>query len=249
MTVVRRDFELGTLFLGDVLDVLGLVRESSVDLVLTDPPYSSGGSTIETRQRCPVEKYQNTGTKKPYPSFSGDHLDQRSYVNWCVEWGSRSRLLLKSGAVHAQFTDWRQLPATVDAVQRAGLHWRGIVPWDKTETARPTVGGFRAQAEYLVWGSNGPLSRSRGVGCLPGAFREPVRRSDKLHVTGKPTALMVRLVAACPPNGVVADWFAGSGTTAVAAVVTGRRFIGCEVSQEYFEIACKRIHEAEARLA
>lgn len=247
MTVVRRDFDSGTLYLGDVLEVLPLVERQSIDLVLTDPPYCSGGPTLEARQTDPSVKYQNTGTQKAYPPFIGDHLDQRAYVNWCAEWGRWSKQLMKPGALHVQFTDWRQLPATVDAVQRAGFLWRGIATWDKTEQARPVVGGFRSQGEFLVWASNGPTKRSRGVGCLPGVFREPINRREKCHVTGKPTALMLQLVEACPREGLVADWFAGSGTTAVAAVLTNRHFVGCEASPEYFDIACRRISEAERR--
>jgi site-specific DNA-methyltransferase (adenine-specific) len=248
MTVVRVDFQFGTLYLGDVLEVVGLIDSCSVDLVLTDPPYCTGGVTLQARQASTSTKYQNTDTRRSYPDFEGDHLDQRAYINWCVEWGSRSKLVLKPGGLHVQFTDWRQLPATVDAVQRSGLLWRGIVPWDKTEKARPFVGGFRSQAEYLVWASNGPINRSNGVGCLPGAFREPVHHRNKFHLTGKPVALMAQLIQACPRGGLVADWFAGSGTTAVAAVAAERRFVACETSPEYFEIARRRIREAEQRL-
>ena len=245
MTVVRRDFQSGTLYLGDVLEVIPLLEGVTVDLVLTDPPYCSGGVSLEARQADTAAKYQQSGTKKRYPVFGGDHLDQRAFITWCAEWGRRSRMLLKPGGLHVQFTDWRQLPATVDAVQLSGLHWRGIVPWDKTEMARPTLGGFRTQAEYMVWASNGRLDRQCGVGCLPGVFREPIQHREKLHITGKPVELLKRLVEACPPGGRVADWFVGSGTTAVAAVAGRRNFIGCEVSQEYFEIACQRIDAAE----
>lgn len=247
MTVVRREFRSGTIYLGDVLEVVHLVEAESVDLTLTDPPYCSGGVSLAERQADTAKKYQNSGTRKTYPAFKGDHLDQRGYVTWCAEWGRLSRRTLKTGAVHIQFTDWRQLPVTVDAVQLAGLTWRGIIPWDKTEMTRPTMGGFRAQAEYMVWASNGALNRSRGVGCLPGAYREPIHHVDKFHITGKPVALMSRLLEACPPGGRVADWFMGSGTTAVAAVESRRRFVGCEISAEYFEIACERVAEAERR--
>src|SRR5690606_474747 len=110
----------------DVLEVLHLVEGVAVDLVLTDPPYCSGGNALEAKQADTAAKYQQTGTKKRYPAFGGDHLDQRAFVFWCAEWGRRSRKLLKTGGIHVQFTDWRQLPATVDAVQMGGFHWRGI---------------------------------------------------------------------------------------------------------------------------
>lgn len=65
------------------------------------------------------------------------------------------------------------------------------------------------------------------------------------HPTVKPIALMrwlVRLVT--PPGGLVLDPFAGSGTTGCAAVLEGRRFVGCEISPEYLPIAHARIADA-----
>jgi site-specific DNA-methyltransferase (adenine-specific) len=60
---------------------------------------------------------------------------------------------------------------------------------------------------------------------------------------------MSAMVEICPPNGLVLDPFMGSGTTGVAAVRMGRRFIGCEQSREYFDIACRRIEEAQLQAA
>ena len=66
------------------------------------------------------------------------------------------------------------------------------------------------------------------------------------HPTVKPTALMRELVRPVPPGGVVLDPFAGSSTTGVAAVLTGRRFIGIEREAAYAEISRARLEAAEA---
>jgi hypothetical protein len=51
------------------------------------------------------------------------------------------------------FTDWRQLPMLTDVLQAGGFVWRGVMPWDKTESSRaPHTGYFRHQCEYVVWG-------------------------------------------------------------------------------------------------
>jgi site-specific DNA-methyltransferase (adenine-specific) len=243
MTLIQREFETGTLYLGDVSRVTELVAPGTVDLTLVDPPYCSGGSSLAAKQAPPSTKYVNSSAKVEYPEFAGDNLDQRGFLMWCARWIAASNRLLVDGGLHVQFTDWRQLPVTTDAIQVGGIMWRGILSWDKTEQARPRKGGFRAQAEFAVWGSKGQLRPE--IGCLPGAFRVPVKIPDKQHITQKPTALLRQLVQAALAGGLVADWFMGSGTTAVAAIETGRRWIGCEVVPEIFDIACDRIREAQ----
>jgi DNA modification methylase len=73
-----------------------------------------------------------------------------------------------------------------------------------------------------------------------------VRQSDKFHMTGKPSELMVELCRIPAPGAVVLDPFMGSGTTGVACVRTGRRFIGIEIDLEHYATARRRI---EAELA
>jgi DNA modification methylase len=62
------------------------------------------------------------------------------------------------------------------------------------------------------------------------------------HPTQKPLSLMRQLVE--KTKGTILDPFMGSGTTGVAAVSLGRKFIGIEIEPTYFEIACKRISDA-----
>ena len=226
---------------GDALAVLRAMPDASVDAVITDPPYSSGGFTRGDRSLPPAMKYTMNGTKIERPAFSGDNRDQRSFAYWCALWLGECLRVAKPGAPLCVFTDWRQLPTMTDAVQAGGWVWRGIVVWDKTEACRPAMGRFAAQCEYIVWGDGGAEQRRRGRRVPLGVIREPVRMADKHHVTGKPTAVMQRLVAIRPPDGVVLDPFAGSGTTGVAALLEGRTFLGVEVAGEYARIARDRL--------
>ena len=235
-----------TLYLGDCRDVLPTLGR--VDAVVTDPPYSSGGTFRADRTRSTADKYIGGGyvdidIAYARPEFSGDNKDQRSYLLWSELWLSRALAISARGAVCCVFSDWRQLPVTSDAIQCGGWSWRGIAVWDKTEAARPQKGWFRNQAEYVVWGSNGPMS-GRGE-CLPGVFRQSVLSEGKEHIAGKPVGLMVELVAICPDGGLVLDPFMGSGTTGVACARLNRRFIGIEITPKYFDIACRRIEQAQ----
>ncbi|WP_454261490.1 DNA-methyltransferase [Pseudoxanthomonas mexicana] len=226
---------------GDALAVLPTLEAGSFDALITDPPYSSGGLTAGARQKPPSKKYPQGGTPVLHADFAGDERDQRSHLRWMTMWLAECSRLLKDGAPVCLFTDWRQLPLTTDALQCAGFTWRGITVWDKTEGVRPQLGRFRNQAEYVVWGSKGNMPLQRRAPVLPGVIREPVRKADKLHMTGKPTPLMRQLVRICEEGGRILDPFAGSGTTLVAAQQEGYRWVGVEMTDHYHSVAKQRL--------
>lgn len=231
---------------GESLAVLRELPDASFDALITDPPYSSGGMFRGDRMADPGVKYVQTVTQSARPEFAGDNRDQRSYGYWVTLWLSECLRVLKPGAPAVLFSDWRQLPITTDALQSGGWVWRGIAVWDKTEASRPTMGGFRSQSEFMVWGTNGPRDPGpcEAVGCLPGVFRHGVKQADKHHITGKPTALMREVVRVCVPGGRILDPFAGSGTTIVAALAEGRGGLGIERTEEYSRVARERCEAA-----
>ena len=222
------------LYRGDCLAVLpGLI--GPFDAVVTDPPYSSGGQSKGDRARGTGQKYLNSSASK-YPDFLGDTKDQRSYLHWSALWMGLCYERLAEGGLMIVFSDWRQLPVTTDAMQAAGVAWRGIAVWDKTGGARPYKGGFRSQAEYIVWGSKGPL---KGDIYSPGVFRVNPLAGRKLHQVGKPLPLMGEIVAACGPQ--ILDPFMGSGSTGMAALRQKKRFTGIEASEHYYQVAVERL--------
>ncbi len=231
-----------TLHQGEALGILRALPDNSVDTILTDPPYSSGGMTISARQADPAQKYQHGSTKRRYPAMLGDNRDQRSFTLWASLWLAECWRIARDGARLMVFTDWRQLPAMTDAVQAAGWMWRGVLTWHKP-SARPTLGDFKRDAEFIITGSKGkPLTHTRR--CLPGVYRHHVNANRKVHLTEKPVPLLTDLLEVTMPGCTVLDPFAGSGTTGMACLQTGRSFIGIELSPEYAAIAAKRLTEA-----
>lgn len=226
------------LYRGDCLEIMRQIEP--VSAVITDPPYASGGLFRSDRIVSATDKYVQHGTKIKRCDFSHEAKDQRSYTSWCAEW--LSRLPLIEGGYACSFIDWRQLPAMSDAFQWSGLIWRGIVSWDKGRGARaPHKGYFKHQTEYIVWGTRGKCKIATHGGPFDGAYRHKVLQSDKHHIVGKPTALMRDLVKIVPNDAVVFDPFAGSGTTGVACLAEGRRFIGVEIDPGHFAAARARI--------
>lgn len=238
----------GRLIEGDAIPVLSLFPDAIADVVITDPPYSSGGLFRGDRTNQSVAaKYVQTGSERfQHSTFAGDNRDQRSWGYWCHLWLSECLRLTRRGGYLLMFADWRQVPAATDAVQAAGWVWRGIAAWDKGDGARPpNTAYFRHQCEYIVWATNGPSDGYEGgLGPWPGCYRYPVVQSDKHHPTGKPTRLMRDLVQCCPVGGLVLDPFAGSGTTLVAALMEGRRYLGIELDHNHAQTARQRLEEA-----
>lgn len=238
MTVRKEQLaENVTLYCGDSLGILPDL--GTADALVTDPPYSSGGAFRGDRMLTTKDKYQGSEHRGLYEDFSGDNRDQRAFGYWSALWLNAAREKIKGGGLCVIFTDWRQLPTTSDAVQAGGWVWRGIVPWDKTEAARPQRGRYRNQCEYALWGSNGPLLEDGP--CAPGFFRHSANSEAKEHIAGKPVRLLEGLLQICGP--VILDPFMGSGTTGIAAVRTGRGFVGCEMHPGHFDVACRRISD------
>jgi site-specific DNA-methyltransferase (adenine-specific) len=224
-----------TIYNGEVLDVL--LQLDNVGAIITDPPYSSGGQFRGDRAQSTVTKYVQSATVAYRPEFAGDSRDQRSFFAWMTLWLSLARVNAPEGAPIAIFTDWRQLPIMSDALQAGGWTWRGIAIWDKGY-GRPTPGRFSNAAEYLLYGSNGPMA-GREV-YPPGIFHSPSVK-DKLHIAQKPEDVMRWALSIVPPGATVVDPFMGSGSTLRAALDLGFDAVGIELDPHYCEIARDRL--------
>jgi site-specific DNA-methyltransferase (adenine-specific) len=237
---------------GDCLTVLPTLEAASFDLVLTDPPYSSGGMYRSDRSRSTDEKYQHTAeTNRTYATFSGDNRDQRSFERWCAWWMSECLRATREGGALGCFIDWRNLACVIDAIQVAGWVFRGVVPWHKGTDQRPRKGWFRSNVEFIVWGSAGAMMtghKAEGI-CQDGVLYQRVNGIDKEHQTQKPVGLFRDILAVRPEWRHILDPFAGSGTTGLAALQEGRRAILIEREPAYCEIIRRRLAQHEPLFA
>lgn len=232
---------LNRIIQGDCLETLRLLPNNSIDAVITDPPYCSGGRSIGAKIQKTTNKYENNPQGRP--DFLGDAKDGRSWLMWCNLWIAECFRTLKEGGYFLMFCDWRQMPTATDALQIGGISWRGVIVWNKGLGSRaPHKGYFRHQCEFILWGTKGPCNIQNN-GPFPGCYEEHVRQSDKHHIAGKPTALMEELCKVIPYDGIILDPFAGSGTTCVAALKTGHQYIGIEKMPEYCEISNQRLRQ------
>ena len=238
-----------TIYHGEACATLAQLPEASVDVLLTDPPYSSGGMFRGDREASPDAKYRgwsqnpDGSSRKPsaeYGTFGGDSRDQRSFMLWVSAWSFGALRASRPGGVAFMFSDWRQVPAATDALQMGGWTWRGLNVWDKG-VGRPMKGRFRNHIEFVAWGTNGAVDGSEDY---PSALINvpTVGHGEREHVTQKPVDLLQHLLRVVPGERLtVLDPFMGSGSTLVAARNLGHRCIGIEVEERYCEIAANRL--------
>jgi site-specific DNA-methyltransferase (adenine-specific) len=226
-----------TIYHGDVLSVLADL-DVAVDVVIADPPYSSGGRTAGERTRATSTKYQQTGVRKKLPDFTGDTRDQHAHGYWCALWLGAALRLAREGGVAFVWSDWRQLAATSDALQAGGWTWRGVTVWNKTQS-RPVRGRFRLDTEFTAWGSKGDMPVHADV--YPSSIVAAMPPRQRSHMAQKPIEAYTHLLAIAAPESLILDPFTGSGSALEAARDAGHRAIGIEIDERYCEIAAKRL--------
>jgi site-specific DNA-methyltransferase (adenine-specific) len=155
---------------------------------------------------------------------------------WCYA------ALLEGGTLTA-FTDWRMVGHLAPAIESARFRFQNLIVWNKGSAGLGT--GFRAQHELAMHFAKGtPQYHSFDSGNVLTVAR--VHSSAREHQTEKPDGLIRQVLNVVSPHGgTIADPFMGSGTTGVACARLGRRFVGIEIEPRYFDIACRRIEEAQ----
>jgi site-specific DNA-methyltransferase (adenine-specific) len=224
---------------GDCVEVMAGMKPESVDAIVTDPPYSSGGMYRSDRTQAVDIKYVQCGAKSCRTSFSGDSMDQRALYAFTLHWMRHARRITKPGGCLVMFTDWRQLPLFSDALQGAGWIWRNVGTWWKPGT-RMQRGRFSSSAEYVLYASVGVPTPGRKS--PQNVFSCPsMKGKNKTHICQKPVEVMRWALSVVPESGIVLDPFAGSGSTGEAAALDGLSFIGVECQEDYADMARARI--------
>jgi len=220
-----------TLYCGDCLDILPTLPPGSVDSVVTDPPY---GIAFQSAWRTESERFEQIAN------------DEAPFIWWAYP---AARLLGNGGCV-LSFCRWDHAEAFRQAFIWAGLDVKAQCVWDRGNHGLGDLKGTPAPRHDLVWFAT--KGRFLFCGRRPNSILSHMRvNADSLrHPNEKPEPLIIELVEDySPPDGLLLDPFLGSGTTAIAAIRAGRRFIGIEIEPKYFEIAKRRIQEEIDRFA
>lgn len=221
-----------TLYLGDCMEVLPTLGK--VDAVITDPPYSARTHAGHDGGASPATDgadRQALGYEALTPEVAVLLADRLSKVcdGWVV-W----------------MTDHTLAPAICKALNDFGRYVFAPLPfYAPGSRVRLSGDGPSSWTDWIIVARTAAQHR---WGTLPGGYLAGPGWNDKARMGGKPTALMESLVLDYSrPGQVVLDSHMGAGTTGVACMHTGRKFIGCEIDPDAFALSCKRIEQAHAQ--
>lgn len=222
------------LFKGDCLEVMKLIPDGSVDAIITDPPYNI------------AQKNNFTSMGRRGIDFGewDKGFDLFSYIDLLPRICSKDANLVI-------FNDWKNVGEIAKYARDKGFEIKDMLRWEKSNPMpRNRDRRFVVDYEVAIWltaskKSKWVFNRQSDNYDRPLFRGALVPQSEKTeHTTQKPLWLMETIIKTLTnEQQTILDPFMGSGSTGVAAVNTGRRFIGIEMDDKYFEIAEQRINE------
>ena len=206
------------------METMEKIEDESIDLIVTDPPYGMN--------------YRSNHRGERYDSI---HWDDN--LDWLDDWTSECCRVLSESSHMYVFCSFHNIDIFKQKIQ-SKFTIKNILIWEKNNTSMGDLKGDYAPKYEMI------LFCTKGRRLLNGG-RDPniikfARTGNKLHPTQKPVDLISYLVGKSSHKGeIVYDPFMGSGTTALAAYSSERKYIGSEIDKLYYESSLKRITEAE----
>lgn len=231
----------GTIYHQDCLEGLKALKSGSVDLIVTDPPYlikdtHAGGNTRLARTIQPVndalrDNGLNVGLE---PAILPEMVRVLKTINiyiWCNKAQIPEYLNFFVGELKCSFD---------------------ILVWIKTNSPPTYNNKYLSDKEYCLYFRKGGYCQPTSYEMAKTAYFQPTNVKDKKeypHPTIKPLNIMKTIIEnSSKPGEIVLDPYLGSGTTAVACMELGRKYIGYEINEKYFDTAQRRIKDTIERL-
>jgi site-specific DNA-methyltransferase (adenine-specific) len=240
MTALRTEHlaEGVTLYLGDCRKIMPTL--GPLDHVIGDPPYEA--SLHAAKNSLKGRKHRNDGVAElkgldfaPIDEIRGEFVDIAAAA--CNGW-------------FIVFCTPEGVAKWADCINPSPLKYKRACVWVKPDST-PQLNGqgpaMGAEMFVVAWVGSGFAHWNSGGKRGVYTHCTNVGRQGE-HPTEKPVPLLAEIIMDfTDPNDLICDPFMGSGTTGVAAIKHGRRFVGIELSEKWFDLACRRISDALAR--
>ncbi len=242
-----------TLIRGDFAQEIEKLPSGSIDAIITDPPYNISQDRTYTRT-------DGANIEKNFGAW--DNVDHAEFKGMISAWAASFARVLKPGGTGFMFVGERYFNVAQDIFEAAGFEIKGTFFWCRTNPgASMTQADFMPAMDYAIQFVKPGAKRTfnypgdaDGDGfnwrrfpiCGGGErIKRQGARADEsasLHPTQKPEAVIRHLMECVTvPGDTVLDGFMGVGTTAAVAKKSGRRFIGFEIDQTFFDAAKQRL--------
>ena len=216
--------------LGDCLEVMKEIPDKSVDLVLTDPPY-----TMTKRGKSCRPNWM--------PDNMGDNVFDDEIPD-TTDWFGECYRVLKEKTHFYTFCNTNDLSLYLTTATKVGFKFHNLITMIK-DTGMPNR-WYLKNCELILFFRKGEAKPINDMTSRDYVHvKMPTKKNGKLHVTQKPLSIIEKLVSnSSNEDDTVLDLFMGSGTTGVACRNLNRSFIGIEKDETYFKIAQERLNEA-----
>lgn len=216
---------------GDAFELLKKVDDSSVRLILTDPPYNISKRNEQCFRNM---KNHNAGT------FFGNWDEDFDTTGWL---GEAVRCLMPGGSIII-FCGFKQMSFIATELEHLGLDVKlPLAMVKKNPVPRNLNRRFVSALEFAIWGvkkGKWVFNKHKHLSYETNVFYTVGQRSN--HPTKKPDKVFKHLIEILSEEGdLVLDPFVGSGTTAVQCAETGRKFIAFEIDKTYYDMCNKNL--------
>ena len=211
------------LYNGDCLEIMKDIKDKSINLIVTDPPY--------------LIDYQSNRRRNKYKKIKNDIEADELISNYFKEC---YRILKDNTAIYS-FCSWHNIDFFKQEFEKY-FKLKNIIVWNKNNRSTGDLkGSYAPKYELILFGHKGRR--------LINGYRYPdvldaKKTGNKLHPTQKPIDLLEIFIKASSNEGdTVFDGFMGSNSTGIASIKNDRKFIGIELDIDYYNIAKQRIDE------
>ena len=213
------------LYQGDCLEVMDGIKDKSVDLIVTDPPYLMDYQSNRRKKEDKFDKIKND---------KGNYMLIQDYLEEC------HRIMKDNTAIYC-FCSWHNIDFFKNEFEKH-FKLKNILVWNKNNHGTGDLkGSYAPKHEFILFGHKGrTLLREKRIADVIDC---PKISSNKLtHPTEKPQDLLEIFIKQSSDVGsIIFDGFMGTGSCGIAAKKLNRNFIGIELDEKYFNIAKNRL--------
>ena len=217
--------EYNKLIHGDCLEIMNKIEDKSVSLILTDPPY---GMNYRSNRRVATEKFEKIKNDIDISNLIPEYLKQ------CY------RILKDDTAIYV-FCSWHNIDFFKQEFEKY-FKLKNIIVWNKNNHGTGDLkGSYAPKHEFILFGHKGrTLLNEKRISDVIDCGKIPSKKLT--HPTEKPQEILETFIKQSSKIGdIVFDGFMGTGSCGIACNNLDRIFWGCELDEQYFEMAINRV--------